>query len=122
MGVEVNSIRLDRDYNYPREAARFIGATKYVIPPKDTAIHIPILPEWLKAMRGFVETPMEYLQQYYLRERSEAGFSADKRLLGWGIAQRRDDRINTADKCQAAWHNLFNLYGPDYPLPGTPGA
>jgi len=122
MGVEVSSIRLDRYYSYPKEAARFIGASIYLIPRKNTAIHIPILPEWLKAMQEFVETPLDYLRQYFLREHSEAGFSADKRILGWGIAQRRNDRISTADKCQAAWHNLLNLYGPDYPLPGAPKA
>lgn len=122
MGVEVNSIRLDRYYSFPKEAARFKGAKVYLIPRKDTATHIPILPEWLLAMLGFVDTPMEYLQQYFLREHSEAGFSADKRILGWGIAQRREDRISTADKCQSVWHNLLNLYGPDYPLPGAPGA
>jgi len=122
MGVEVNSVRLDRYYSYPKEAARFNGARVYLIPRKDTAIHIPIQSEWLKALEGFVETPMEYLQQYFLREHSEAGFSADKRMLGWAIAQRRDDRINTAETCLSAWHNLLNLYGPDHPLPGMPSA
>jgi len=121
MGVVVNSIRLDRYYSFPKEAARFKGAKVYLIPRKDTASHIPIVPEWLQAMLGFVDTPMEYLQQYFLREHSEAGFSADKRILGWAIAQRRDDRIGTAETCQSAWHNLLNLYGPDYPLLAGPG-
>jgi transposase len=68
-------------------------------------------------MEMFVEETLEYLKQYHLRGHSEAGFSADKRILGWGISQRRDDRINTAQTCQSTWHNLLNLYGPDYPLP-----
>lgn len=117
MGVEVNSIRLDRYYSFPNDAARFKGAKVYLIPRKNTA-HIPVLPEWLEAMRGFVEETLGYLEQYYLREQSEAGFSADKRMFGWKIAQRRDDRISTAQTCLSTWHNLLNLHGPDYSLPG----
>lgn len=119
MGVEVNSIRLDRYYSYPKDAERFKGARFYVIPRKDTAIHIPIHKEWLEAMRSFVYDTLGHLEQYYRREHSEAGFSADKRMLGWKIAQRRPDRISTADVLQATWHNLFNLYGPDHSLPGA---
>jgi len=117
IGVEVNSIRLDRYYSFPKDAARFNGARVYLIPRKNIA-HIPIIPEWLEAMRGFVEETLGYLEQYYLREQSEAGFSADKRMLGWRIAQRRGDRITTAQTCLSTWHNLLNLHGPDYSLPG----
>ncbi|MCG2825681.1 MAG: ISNCY family transposase, partial [Thermoplasmatales archaeon] len=38
------------------------------------------------------------------------GFSVDKRWFGWGVEQRREDRINTAMACTDLWHNLFNLY------------
>lgn len=121
MGVEVESIRLDRYYSFPKDATRFRGAKVYLIPRKDTAIHLPLRREWVEAMREFVEETMGYLEQYYLREHSEAGFSADKRMLGWSIAQRRWDRIDTAQTCHATWHNLLNLYGPDHPLRGTSG-
>ena len=81
-------------------------------------MHLRMQPEWLEAMRKFVEETMGYLEQYYLREHSEAGYSADKRILGWSIAQRREDRINTAQTCKATWHNLLNLFGPDHPPGG----
>jgi transposase len=46
-------------------------------------------------MKEFVTNTMKYLEEYYKRENSEAGFSADKKTLGWGIAQRRQDRLRT---------------------------
>jgi len=30
-------------------------------------------------------------------------------MLGWGIAQRRDDRIDSVLFCTGLWHNLFNF-------------
>lgn len=117
-GIGVESIRLDRYYSFPGDVGRFPTARFYLIPRKDTAVHLRLQTAWIRAMRSFVETPMEHLEQYFLREHSEAGFSSDKRMLGWGIAQRREDRVRTADECHATWHNLLNLYGADRQLPG----
>jgi len=50
-----------------------------------------------------------YLELYYKRDNSEAGFSADKKLFDWGIAQRREDRIVSTLFCTGLWHNPFNL-------------
>ena len=117
-GIEVRSMRLDRYYSFPRDVERFPKAMFYLIPRKDTAAHMTLQHSWIQAMRSFVENPVAHLEQYYRREHSEAAYSADKRVLGWTIAQRREDRINTADQCHATWHNLLNLYGPDRPPPG----
>ncbi|MEW5996597.1 MAG: ISNCY family transposase, partial [Candidatus Micrarchaeota archaeon] len=65
---------------------------------------------WKRRMKDFVENTEEYLEEYYKREHSEAHFSVDKRWLGWEVAQRREDRIETAITCANLWHNLFNLY------------
>ncbi len=119
-GIEVKSVRLDRYYSHPADAERFRGAAFYFLPRKDVRIHLQH--EFLTGLREFVERPLEYLEQYYRREHSEAGFSSDKRMFGWTIPQRREDRIGMADRCQSTWHNLFNLYGPDRPLSmGGPG-
>lgn len=115
-GIEVESIRLDRLYSLASDAERFRGASFYVLPRKDSKIHLQH--EWLEALRSFVEHPIAHLEQYYRRENSEAGFSADKWMLGWQIAQRRGDRIDTADRCHSTWHNLLNLYGADRSSPG----
>ncbi len=109
--IEIDSIRLDRLYSSATEAERFRGARFYFLPKKDVKIHVQH--EWLASLREFVERPLPYLEEYYRREHSEAGFSADKRMLGWRIAQRRGDRIETADRCHSTWHNLLNLNGAD---------
>lgn len=111
-GIEVESIRLDRYYSHASDAERFPGARFYMLPRKDARVHIQH--EYLTALRGFLENTTAYLEQYYRREQSEAAFGADKRMLGWRIAQRRGDRIETADHCHATWHNLLNLHGPDH--------
>ncbi|MDG7049521.1 MAG: hypothetical protein JRM87_05205 [Nitrososphaerota archaeon] len=41
--------------------------------------------------------------------RNRACFAQDKKLLGWTVAQRRDDRIGCALFSMELWHNLFNL-------------
>jgi len=65
--------------------------------------------KWKDTMKEFVENTMNYLEQYHQRSNSESGFAADKRMLGWNIAQRRDDRIDSALFCTGVWHNLFNM-------------
>lgn len=64
---------------------------------------------WKRTLIDFVKNTDDYLEQYYLRETSENGWSVDKRRFGWEIAQRRNDRIDTADFCTTLWHNLFEI-------------
>jgi len=45
-------------------------------------------------MKDFVHNTMAYLEQYHKRSYSESGFLADNRMFGWGIAQRREDRVD----------------------------
>ncbi len=66
--------------------------------------------EWKDLMEDFVRNTLAYLEQYYLRNNSESGFSADKRGFGWRVGQKREVRINTATICGNLWHNLLNLY------------
>ncbi len=65
--------------------------------------------KWKRTMREFVDNTHVYLEEYYLRNNSESGFSADKRWFGWKVEQRREDRIDTA-RMHKLWYNLFNLY------------
>ena len=60
-------------------------------------------------MKDFAENTMPYLEQYRQRSNSESGFAADKKMLGWNIAQRRDDRIDGALFWTGVWHNMFNV-------------
>ncbi|KYK38732.1 MAG: hypothetical protein AYK18_16755 [Theionarchaea archaeon DG-70] len=60
----------------------------YVI-PKDNISKIGF--EWTKIFKKIIKDPVEYLENYFLRNLSEA-FSADKRRFGWTIRQKREDR------------------------------
>ena len=106
-GIEMDSIRLDRYYSSPSYMDK-LGKTKvFVIPKKNATLNGSR--KWKSTMKEFVEDTMKYLEQYHQRSNSESGFAADKRVLGWNIAQRRDDRIDHALFCTGLWHNLFNM-------------
>jgi len=106
--VSLKSIRLDRYYSCQRYVESF-GMTKvYVIPTKNATLNGSW--EWKRTMFDFVDNTIPYLEEYYQRNNSEAGFSADKRWFGWKVDQRRDDRIEVAIACGNLWHNLFNMY------------
>ena len=109
-GIDINidSVRLDRYYSYPSYVDKFEGAKVYVIPKKNATLRGSW--KWKDTMEEFVRDTLSYIGQYYLRNNSEAGFSADKRWFGWTVGQRREDRIDTAITCTNLWHNLLNLY------------
>jgi len=106
--IKINSIRLDKYYSFPSYADRFGEAKVYLIPRKNATLRGSW--KWKDTMEDFVRNTLSYLQQYYLRNNSEAGFSADKRRFGWKIEQKKEDRIETALTCTSIWHNLLNLY------------
>jgi transposase len=107
-GVNVESVRLDRYYSSPSYVDRFGDAKVYIIPRKNATVKGSW--KWKDTMAEFVRNTLPYLGQYYLRNYSESGFSADKRWFGWKVAQKREDRIDTALNCTSLWHNLLNLY------------
>jgi transposase len=106
--IEIESVRLDKYYSSPTYVDRFGKAKVYVIPKKNATLKGSW--KWKDTMEEFVNATMAYLRQYYLRNNSESGFSADKRQFGWKVAQKRDDRIGTALNCTGVWHNLMRLY------------
>lgn len=106
--IEIESVRLDKYYSSPSYVDRFGKAKVYVIPKKNATLKGSW--KWKDTMEEFVNDTMAYLREYYLRNNSESGFSADKRGFGWKVAQKRDDRIDTALNCTGVWHNLMRLY------------
>jgi transposase len=106
--VTVDTVRLDRYYSMPGYADRFGLHTRFfLIPRKNSTLNGSW--RWKEAMIEFVKNTMKYLEDYHQRSNSEAGFAADKKMFGWSIAQRREDRIDCASFCTRLWHNLFNL-------------
>ena len=107
MGMEMDSIRLDRYYSSPSYVDK-LGDTKvFVIPKKNATLNGS--QKWKDTMKEFVENTISYLEQYHQRSNSESGFAADKKMLGWNVAQKRDDRIDNALFCTGVWHNLFKM-------------
>ncbi|MHB1709745.1 MAG: ISNCY-like element ISFac3 family transposase [Thermoplasmataceae archaeon] len=106
-GIEMDSIRLDRYYSTPSYMDELGNTKVFVIPKKNSTLNGSL--KWKNTMKDFVENTMPYLEQYHQRSNSESGFAADKKMLGWNIAQRRDDRIDNALFCTGVWHNLFNM-------------
>ncbi|MDG6928803.1 MAG: ISNCY family transposase [Nitrososphaerota archaeon] len=109
--VSLKSIRLDRYYSNPSDVGSFGRDTSvFVIPKRNATLNGPW--KWKEAMKAFVTDTTRYLEEYYRRENSESGFAADKKMLGWSIAQKREDRIECANFSIGLWHNLFNLATP----------
>ncbi len=88
--IDIESIRLDRYYSFPSYVDRFGDAKVYVIPRKNATLKGSW--KWKHTMMEFVKNTLPYLGEYYLRNNSEAGFSADKRWFGWKIEQRREEK------------------------------
>jgi transposase len=107
IGVDMDSIRLDRYYSSPSYMDNLGNTKVFVIPKRNATLNGS--QKWKDTMKEFVENTMKYLEQYHQRSNSESGFAADKKMLGWNIAQRRDDRIDSALFCTGVWHNLFNM-------------
>jgi transposase len=107
LDVTLASVRLDRYYSTPGYVDS-LGETRVFVIPKSNAT-LNGSWRWKETMIRFVKDPLGYLEEYHKRSNSEAGFSADKKMLGWSIAQRREDRIDCANACTGLWHNLFNL-------------
>jgi transposase len=105
--VTLDSVRLDRYYSASSYVDSFGDARVFVIPKINATMNGSW--KWKETMKEFVTNTIEYLEEYHQRSNSESGFAADKKTLGWSIAQRREDRIGCAQFCTGLWHNLFNL-------------
>lgn len=107
VGLTLKSVRLDRYYSFPSYVDRFGKAKVYIMPRKNATLNGSW--KWKRTMFDFVVNTTEYLGEFYQREHSENSWSVDKRRFGWDIAQRREDRVDTADFCTTIWHNMFQL-------------
>ena len=110
LDIRLSSVRLDSYCSSPSYVDRFGNAKVYIIPKSNATLYGSL--KWKHTMKDFVENTMEYLGEYHQRSNSESGFSADKKMLGWNIAQKRSDRIDNALFCTGVWHNLFNMGRP----------
>jgi len=106
--VWIKSMRLDRYYSNPKDVNSYRGCEFYFIPKKNLTMGNGIY--WNERLTEFVEDTFGYLREYYKRNNSESAFGVDKKLLGWKINQKIEDRIDTVIFCKVIWRNLFQLY------------
>ena len=111
LNIKLISIRLDKYYSckeYVKLLKQKFEGIKITILPKSNAT-IKGNWEWKRIMYDFVTDPVAYIEDYFKRNRSESGFSEDKKSTGWQLGQKREDRIYTAEMLTTLWHNLHWL-------------
>jgi len=106
-GIKIKSIRLDRYYSNPCYVDLFPNTKVFIIPKKNCKLGYGI--HWYETMKLFVEDTTKYLEEYFQRNNSESGWASDKKMFGWQVRQKREDRIDTALFCRDIWHNLLRL-------------
>jgi len=104
-GMPIDSMALDKYYSARKVIALFDKETALYLIPKKNMGRAGI--DWARILRRAAEDPYGFLKGYYLRNLSEAGFSADKRRFGSLIRQRREDRRESAAFSTTLLHNLF---------------
>ena len=101
----IHSLRLDKYYSSRKVITLFDRTTAlYLIPKKN----IQKVSAWADILDK-IATPINFLTQYYCRNLSESGFSADKRRFGGLIRQKRSDRQKTVLLTNALLHNIFTI-------------
>lgn len=106
--VKIKSIRLDRYYSCPVYVNIFEDSKVYIIPKKNVELANGF--KWHDTLKDFLLNTMDYLREYFQRNNSESGWASDKKMFGWKVNQKREDRINTSLFVRAVWHNLLLLY------------
>lgn len=106
--ISINSIRLDRYYSFPCYVNQFKESKVFIIPRKNVELLNGF--RWTETLRDFTFNTMNYLEEYFKRNNSESQWSADKKMFGWKISQKRADRIDTALFVRNVWHNLLLIY------------
>ena len=107
IGISLNSLRLDGYYSSPSCLDELKGTKMFLMPKRNATLNGSV--EWKSLIEEFLLETMPCLEQYHKRSNSEEGFSAVKKMLGWNVAQWRNDRIDNAIFCTGLWHNLFNI-------------
>jgi transposase len=90
-GIAIDAISLDKYYS-SRKVLKLFGkrTAVYAIPKKNIS---KLGFEWARVVKRMVEDPVLFLEKYFMRNLSEAGFSADKRRFGWTIKQKREKTV-----------------------------
>lgn len=106
--VAINSIRLDRYYSFPCYVNQFKNSKVFIIPRKNVELANGFKRH--ETLKNFLLNTQNYLKEYFQRNNSESGWASDKKMFGWRVSQKREDRIDTSLFVRAVWHNLLLIY------------
>ena len=107
LDVPIDTMSLDKYFSSKKVLKLFGKETALYLIPKKNIANIGL--EWAKIIKRMIEDPYLFLKNYYLRNLSESGFSADKRRFGGLIRQKREDRREMALISIAFLHNIFTV-------------
>lgn len=106
VGAAIKSIRLDKYYSSRRVIRMFDRSVSLFLIPKK---NIAKIDAWADILTRMMASPVDFLSEYFHRNLSESGFSADKSRFGQNVRQRREDRQQTALFSNALFHNLYSI-------------
>lgn len=109
MGIEINSVSLDRYYSSKKVVEKFEKDVALYLIPKKNMSHFST--KWTEIIQHIHRDPVRFLLRYFKRNLSESAFSADKRRFGWTLRQKREDRRETSLFLIGLLHNLFSVRG-----------
>ena len=104
-GVQAKSVRLDQYYASQSTAAAFeANTTMYLIPKSNATIRGSYV--WKDMIVDLMSYPFLFLSEYFRREHSESGFSADKRCVMAGRFGRDETTEYTQQRCAKAFGTI----------------
>lgn len=106
IGATVRSIRLDKYFSMRKVIRMFDRSVSLFLIPKKNIAKIGAWADILSRMKA---SPVDFLSEYFQRNLSESGFSADKGRFGSLVRQRREDRQQTALFSNALFHNIYAI-------------
>ena len=105
--IKIDTLSLDKYFSSRKILKLFGKETAMYLIPKKNIVNMGL--EWTRIIKRMIEDPYLFLKNYYLRNLSESGFSADKGRFGGIIRQRREDRREMASFSIGLLHNIFTV-------------
>jgi transposase len=106
VGAAIKSIRLDKYFSTRKVIRMFDRRISLFLIPKKNIARIG---DWADILERMMASPVDFLSEYFHRNLSESGFSADKGRFGSIVRQRREDRQQTALFSNALFHNIYTI-------------
>ena len=106
IGVTIRSLRLDKYFSTRKVIRMFDRSVSLFLIPKRNIARIGA---WADILAMMMASPVDFLSEYFQRNLSESGFSADKSRFGGIVRQRREDRQQTALFSNALFHNIYAI-------------